>query len=206
VKRVAVVGCGGSGKTTLARELGARLGIEVVHLDGLYYRADWSTTPPEEWKAVQRRLVAQPSWIIEGNYGSTMPDRVAAADTIIYLDLSTGVCLWSVLRRRLKFRGRSRPDLGVYDRINWQFIRFILSFRRTRRPLILAQIDEHKQPGSTVVRLMSRRAANQFVRGAMADADHAARYVQPDSVHMPLLSSGGRLRSARSGCVRQRGR
>jgi adenylate kinase family enzyme len=174
VKRVAVIGCGGSGKTTLARELGARLGIEVVHLDGLYYRADWSTTPPDEWEAVQRRLVAQPSWIIEGNYGSTMPNRLAAADTIIYLDLSTRECLWSVLRRRLKFRGRSRPDLGVYDRINWQFIRFIWSFRRTRRPLILALIDEHKQPGSTVVRLMSRRAANEFVRGAMADADRAA--------------------------------
>lgn len=174
MKRVAVIGCGGSGKTTLARELAARLGIEVVHLDGLYYGPDWSTTPADEWQALQRNLVAQPSWIIEGNYASTMPIRVAAADTIIYLDLPTHVCLWSVLRRRLKFRSRSRPDLGVYDRINWQFIRFIWSFRRTRRPHILALIDEHKQPGASVVRLTSRRAANEFVCDAATATDRAA--------------------------------
>jgi adenylate kinase family enzyme len=62
VKRIAVIGCGGSGKTTLARDLGARLAIEVVHLDGLYYGPDWETTPTEEWEAVQRKLVAEGSW------------------------------------------------------------------------------------------------------------------------------------------------
>lgn len=161
-----MIGCGGSGKTTFARELGAEAGIDVVHLDGLYYASDWSTKPAEEWEVLQRKLVAQSSWIIDGNYASTMPIRVAAADTIIYLDLPTRVCLWSVLCRRLQFRGRNRPDLGVYDRINWQFIRFIWSFRRIRRPHILALIDEHKQDDATFVRITTRRAAKEFVRSA----------------------------------------
>lgn len=103
-----------------------------------------------------------------------MPIRLAAADTVIYLDLPTHVCLWSVLRRRLRFRGRSRPDLGVYDRINWQFVRFVWSFRRTRRPHILALITEHKLPTAVLVRLGSRRDANEFARNAATDAERDA--------------------------------
>jgi len=56
--RIAIIGCGGSGKTVLARHLAARLGLEVVNLDGLYYDDGWNPTPPEKFATIQHELVA----------------------------------------------------------------------------------------------------------------------------------------------------
>lgn len=103
-----------------------------------------------------------------------MPIRLAAPDTIIYLDASTFSCLWGVLQRRLPFRGKSRPEIGVSDRINWQFLTFIWSFRRKRRPQILALIEQHASPDAEVVRLTSRRRANRFVGSVFSAAERNA--------------------------------
>ncbi len=71
VKRVAVVGSGGAGKSTLARELGQRTGIPVIHLDEHFWKPGWVATAAEEWRAVQNDLLAADCWIVDGNYGGT---------------------------------------------------------------------------------------------------------------------------------------
>jgi len=48
MKRVLVIGSGGSGKATLARRLGERLGLEVIHLDVMFWRPRWVETPRHE--------------------------------------------------------------------------------------------------------------------------------------------------------------
>lgn len=63
--------------------------------------------------------------------------RLEAADTVVFLDLSPWRCLWGVLKRRLHYRGQLRPDVGVYDRITAEFVRWIWSYRRTARPRII---------------------------------------------------------------------
>ena len=74
--RIAVTGCGGCGKSHLARELGALLGITPIHLDGLYYDRDWKPLDRQRFAALQRELVSASRWIIDGNYASTLPIRL----------------------------------------------------------------------------------------------------------------------------------
>jgi adenylate kinase family enzyme len=140
MRRVAVIGCGGSGKTTLANELAARLDLPVVHIDSCYWRmleGKRVESSPEQWRERHCQLIAADEWVIDGMKLGVLAERLGRADTVIYLDLPTHECLSGILRRRLRYRGRPRPDLGVYDRISWEFLRWVWSFRRRHRPGLL---------------------------------------------------------------------
>ena len=52
MQKILVIGPGGAGKTTFAKELGEILGIMVVHLDSLYWKLGWIEPPKREWAAV----------------------------------------------------------------------------------------------------------------------------------------------------------
>jgi adenylate kinase family enzyme len=107
VKRVVILGRGGSGKSTLAAKLGEITGLPVIELDKIFWQPGLHTLPPAEWVKVQRRLVAQESWIMDGDLGQydAVEVRLTAADTIILLDFALVRCAWRALRR-----GRERTD------------------------------------------------------------------------------------------------
>jgi adenylate kinase family enzyme len=167
VDRIAIIGCGGSGKSHLARSLGTRLGITPVHLDGLYYDQDWKPLDKERFAALQRDLVAAPRWIIDGNYASSLPIRLQSADTVIFLDLPGWTCLWGIAQRRLRHRGGQHHGIGVYDRITWNFVRYIVGYRRQMAPRIRRLIADHAGNAEVVV-LRSRRAARDYLAAAKA--------------------------------------
>ena len=106
MKRVLVIGSGGSGKSTFARRLGKLLDIEVKHLDSFYWRAGWTKPADEEWVRTVANLVSGDSWIIDGNFGGTLELRVRHCDTIVFLDMSRLLCLWRVVKRRLFYSNR----------------------------------------------------------------------------------------------------
>ncbi|GGD86041.1 hypothetical protein GCM10010911_50540 [Paenibacillus nasutitermitis] len=120
MKRIVLIGSGGSGKSTLARELGRILSIDVHHLDAIFWKPGWISTPKNEQKDVQEKLVSHTSWIIDGNYGGTIDIRLQAADTIIFFDLSRWICLIRVLKRRFQYRNMKRTDMaeGCEERIS----------------------------------------------------------------------------------------
>jgi len=167
VNRIAIVGCGGSGKSHLARALGSALAITPVHLDALYYDQDWNPLPPARFAAVQEDLVTGSRWIIDGNYAATLPIRLRAADTVIFLDLPAWSCLAGIARRRLRYRGGQHAAAGVYDRITWSFIRYITGYRQAMAPRVRGLIAEHA-PGAEVVILRSRRGARRYLSGITA--------------------------------------
>jgi adenylate kinase family enzyme len=84
VNRIAIIGCGGSGKTHPARRLGAALAIPVTHLDALHYDSDWNPISANRLGELQAELPAQPRWVADGNYAATVPIQLAAADTVIW--------------------------------------------------------------------------------------------------------------------------
>lgn len=124
MKRIAVVGSSGAGKSTLSRELSRILDIPVIHLDVHYWQPGWVETPDEVWLERQKTLLNGESWIVDGNFGSTLDMRLGAADTVIFLDFSRFLCTYRVLKRLTMYRKGERPDMaeGCNERFDWDFI------------------------------------------------------------------------------------
>jgi adenylate kinase family enzyme len=162
MERIAIVGCGGSGKSHLARVLGAGLGIMPVHLDVVFYDKDWKPLDQEAFASLQRDLVAAPRWIIDGNYASTLPIRLEAADTVIFLDLPGWACLLGIAQRRLRHGGGQHQAIGVYDRITWNFVRYILGYRMKMAPRVRALIAADAGHAQVTV-LRSRAAVRRYL-------------------------------------------
>ncbi|MGH7743680.1 MAG: topology modulation protein [Candidatus Dormibacteria bacterium] len=161
MQRIAIIGCGGSGKTTIGRRLAAQIGTTITHLDVVYYDDQWNKTDPDKFAALQEELVAADRWVIDGNYAATLPIRLKSADTVIFLDLPALTCLWGIVQRRWKYRGGQHTTTGVYDRITWGFLKYVWGYRREMAPCVRALIAEHA--GHADVRIVtSRRAANRL--------------------------------------------
>ncbi|WP_379921428.1 topology modulation protein [Erythrobacter sp. R86502] len=138
-----IIGPCGSGKSTLARELAPRLGLPLVHMDQLGWQAGWVETDKAELVGRLADAVTQSTWLIEGNYGSTLAPRLARADTVIYLDFPIRLCLWRLIRRVTTLRGQSRPDMpeGCPERVDAAFFWYVLNWNsgprvRTDRALV----------------------------------------------------------------------
>ena len=173
MQRVAIIGCGGAGKSTLARKLGEATDLPVIHLDREHWKPGWVEPPRDEWSARVAELVAGDRWIIDGNYGGTMEARIARADTVVFLDLSRWRCLYRVLKRRVVYRGRPRPDMtpGCDEKLDPKFLKWIWDYRATRRPGIMEMLRRAKGDGKQVVVLRNPGAVERFVRPRNRVAD-----------------------------------
>ena len=165
MQRVAIIGTGGAGKSTLARRMGVRLGIEVIHLDQLFWHPGWEPTPSERWRAIQTRLVAGDRWITDGNYVNSMSVRVAAADTVVFVDLPRRITITRAVRRWWRDRGREVQAFGCPERIDWDFLWWMWRFPRASRPRVLATLAQHAGDGTTVVTLRSQSDVDRFLAG-----------------------------------------
>jgi adenylate kinase family enzyme len=164
MRRVLVIGPGGSGKSTFARRLGQKLGIAVKHLDSYYWRAGWTKPSNEDWLKTVNELLSGESWIIDGNFGGTLPMRVERCDTIIFLDMPRLLCLWRVTKRRLTHRNRSRPDMaeGCNEKLDLDFISWVWNYASRSRPKVVKLLNE-KKSSKKIVWLRSSAEVERFL-------------------------------------------
>ncbi len=139
MRRVAIIGTAGAGKTELALALARKTGLPVVHLDPLFWRPDWEPAPREPAKRALAEAVARDGWIIDGSFIAAVPERFDQADTVIFLDLPRRTCLRRVLWRRVRDRNRARPDLpeGAREGIDMDLLRWVWSYPKAERPDVL---------------------------------------------------------------------
>ena len=161
-----IVGPSGAGKSTLARRLGEILGLPVVHLDKLYWQPGWVEPPEEEFRVRALSAVQGETWVIDGNYfdRGAGKERLAACDTIIFLDFPRRVCMWQVFGRIVRTYGRVRPDLGegCPEQFDWEFVKWVWGIPK-RRPALVRLVDAHRAT-KRVIELRSRRQVARFVR------------------------------------------
>jgi nicotinamide riboside kinase len=139
MKRVAILGRGASGKSTLAIRLGEITGLPVIELDKLFWKPNLDPTPRDQWSEIQQRLAADDRWIIDGDLGpyDVLDIRLSEADTVILLDLTFLRCAWRAFRR-------SRERLDFW---NW-----LILYRWRYRPVLLQSIA--KLAGSARIQIL----------------------------------------------------
>lgn len=149
MKRVVILGRGGAGKSALAARLSTITGLPVIELDTYFWRPDLEATPPDQWAAIQRELVRNETWIMDGDLGpyDVLDVRLQAADTIILLDFSFWRCAWRAIRR-----SRERTDFWLW----------LWSYRRRSRPLLLRAIATHASDANLHV-IRNPHALRRFV-------------------------------------------
>jgi adenylate kinase family enzyme len=165
MKRILIIGSGGAGKSTLARRLGEKIGIEVVHLDKLYWNPGWVKTEKEEWLEVVGQAVEKESWIMDGNFGGTLEMRARVCDTIIFLDMPRYICTYRILKRWALYRKKTRPDMapGCDEKMDLEFFMWVWNYPKRSKPgkeLMMERCAKEK----TIIRLRSNREIEDFLK------------------------------------------
>ncbi len=163
MKKVLVIGSGGAGKSTFARRLGEKTRLEVIHLDKLYWKPNWTETSKDEWQKIVGEIIKGGEWIMDGNFGGTMEMRFAACDTVIFLDFPRTVCVYRALKRWIAYYKTNRPDMteGCNEKFDLEFLGWIWNFEQTAKPRI-ENLLEKFQNEKTIIRLESKREVENF--------------------------------------------
>jgi len=162
IERIVILGPCGAGKSTLAVELGARLGLPVIHLDREYWRPGWIEPSEPVWAAQVEELIARPRWIMDGNYGGTLARRLERAQLIVNLDYPRRVFFARMVRRLITHFGRNRPDMaaGCPERFDLEFWRYAWRYRTDVEPRRLACVAAAEVP---LVQLHSPRETEAWL-------------------------------------------
>jgi adenylate kinase family enzyme len=150
VKRVAILGRGGAGKTVLAQKLSQALDLPAIELDSIFWQPGLRPTPEREWAEIQRKLVARDRWIIDGDlgpYDTGLELRLRAADTIIVLDFPLWRCVWRALRRSRETR---------------EFWTWVYRYRRDSLPTVTEAIATYASHASVYI-LRSQRQVRRLL-------------------------------------------
>ncbi|MFA1819865.1 DNA topology modulation protein [Virgibacillus oceani] len=144
MKKIAIIGSGGAGKSTLAQQLGKLLHIPVYHMDAIFWKPGWQSIGREELiKETTKILDENNSWIIDGNYGATMDIRLEQADTVIFLHFKTVTCLYGITKRRIQYHNKTRPDMGkdCPEKLDWEFFQWVRQFNQKKVPVIYDRLS-----------------------------------------------------------------
>ena len=160
MQRIIVIGCPGSGKSTFARALHDKTGVPLYHLDMMYWNADKTTVEKRVFLELLSAVLKKDTWIIDGNYGSTMELRMAACDTVIFLDYPLDVCLDGIKERR----GKPRSDIPwIETEEDAEFIEFVKSYNEQQKPKVLELLKKYSD--KNIIVLESREQADAFLNG-----------------------------------------
>ena len=156
--RILVLGCSGSGKSTFAKKLAARTGLPLVHLDNIWWKADRTHISREEFDLRLAEVLQSEKWIVDGDYSRTYEPRIAACDTVIFLDLDEEECMAGITERV----GKARTDIPWTEQeIDPELVEMVRSYRETNRPKLLALFE--KYPEKRAIVFTSRAAADAWL-------------------------------------------
>ena len=159
MKKIIVIGCPGSGKTTFAEKLRDKIGLPLFYLDAIWHKPDRTHISRDEFDGKLSDILAHDQWIIDGNYSRTLERRIAAADTVFLFDLPTQICLDGAVERI----GKKRVDMPWVDtELDPNLKSEIEAFRDKNLPIIYELLQAYKE-GRNFVVFKSREEADGYI-------------------------------------------
>lgn len=155
--RIAILGNAAGGKSTLARHLSKVRNIPHVEIDALYWRADWSVAPADEYNHDHDAAIARESWIIDG--GGDLPSikrRLARATQIILLDFPLWVHFWRAAERQIAWSNgtlQNAPGGGQDMPPTQRLFEIIWEVDRDWMPVLRTLCDDQNTQGKKVTRI-----------------------------------------------------
>ena len=135
--RIIILGCPGSGKSALAKNLQLRTGLPLYHLDSIWWKADRTHITREEFDRRLQKLLQGEKWIIDGDYSRTYEPRFRECDTVVFLDFSEGECMRGITERI----GNPRDDIPwVEDRLDPELVELVRCYRTGNRHKIFSRL------------------------------------------------------------------
>lgn len=152
MSKIIIIGCPGSGKSTISFKLEKILNYPVLHLDKIYHIDNNNHISREELiEKVDTFAKNNDNWIIDGNYISTVEQRIQLADTIILLDIETNICIENAINRSKKERTADMADGFDNSKIQNEFIEFIKNFKTNSLPKIMFLLEKYKNNKKVVI-------------------------------------------------------
>jgi len=158
MKKVMVIGCPGSGKSTFSKSLHKITGIPLFHLDMIFWNEDKTTVDKSVFIKRLLKIFKMDEWIIDGNYASTMELRIQECDTAIFLDYPLDVCLNGIKERKGKPRS-DMPWIETDDDI--EFIDFIKNYTLQNRPQVMELLNRYSHKDIYI--FSNRTQAEEFL-------------------------------------------
>lgn len=145
IKRIAVVGRPGSGKSTFALKLSEQTHLPVYHLDKIFFIDNWVTRNKEEFLNLKQIWVNQDKWIIDGNAITSLPIRYEKADAVVLFLLPRWKCLWRIFKRCLIPRNPKIDDRAQNcpEKVSWKLLTYTWKFKNRIQPIISELQQKH---------------------------------------------------------------
>ena len=159
MKKVIVIGCPGSGKTTFSKKLHMITGLPLYHLDVIWHKPDKTHITRDNFDKSIAEILNTSEWIIDGNYNRTIEIRLKHCDTVFLFDLQTEVCIEGAMNRL----GKERYDLPWIEKeINPSFKQLIMEFPYKSLPIIYKLLEKYKD-GREIIIFKSREDADVYL-------------------------------------------
>lgn len=163
VNKISIIGGSGTGKTTLANNLGNELNIPVYHIDGIHHLENWKVRDKSERDKIILEKVNERKWVMDGTYTSTLNQRLESSDLVIYLDYSRFAQVKGALGRYIKNPGKEKAEIpGCKEQISLGFLLLVWNWRKNKRNKIIEAIN--KIDKEKVLIFKNRRRLNKWYK------------------------------------------